>query len=54
MAWRYAGVMRYPDGSGLTAAERPTASSRARTGILRFVRVRGYEVDDLRDGAAAD
>jgi hypothetical protein len=23
-------------------------------GILRFARVRGYEVDDLRDGAAAD
>jgi hypothetical protein len=23
-------------------------------GILRFARVRGYEVDDLRGGAAAD
>ena len=32
----------------------PSGDSRARTGILRCVRVRGYKVEDLRHGAAAD
>jgi len=32
----------------------PDEVDRPDPGILRVVRVRGYEVDDLRDGAAAD
>jgi hypothetical protein len=36
-------------GSALDEVDRPDLP-----GILRFARVKGYEVDDLRDGAAAD
>jgi hypothetical protein len=32
----------------------PFGAEHADRGIVRFARVRGYEVDDLRDSAAAD
>jgi DNA-3-methyladenine glycosylase II len=45
-------VRKYPpygrNGSALDEVDRPDP------GILRFARVRGYEVDDRRDGVAAD